>query len=450
MSEGTSIEMRGGEGVDLEGGGGSPVPSPAPAKKPAGVGNTSPTSGPVRDGGKSSTTNPLAPPLPPSPPGRLEHASSAWSMHSHLEDAETVREKDKARIKEKGGMGALRRIYALKKELVEEMGDEKVVDAAGVELPLTLSEVVRTKAVVDEAGLMNIVDSEEKVKVAARSNRPTGKLGDVALRMLVLYSVITFALMVCSINPDVYDQGEGACHEAESLKIMMQMDMSTTEGLFLCTDSTCSATMAVTMTGVENGWNSTSSFSEAEDICQELKDRNWFFILIAMWIQLGIAIWSSIGGFYTMLNLRSLLARSKDADPNVMTISNMAVTFGSLFVRMTLILGYSNHYAADYVTLFVDLFLVFVFAELMDIFVARFTARPSFYDFLICLSFSAIRFFVSLQSCLPSFFDPYSSALNAKFKMKFKVDDKKRHVKEDEKFGLERRHLYYVEMNDKK
>ena len=52
----------------------------------------------------------------------------------------------------------------------------------------------------------------------------------------------------------------------------------------------------------------------------------------------------------------------------------------------------------------------------------------------------------SQQSCLPSFiFSPYSSALNAKFKMKRKEDDKKRHVKEDEEGWLKRRFLYYVE-----
>ena len=56
------------------------------------------------------------------------------------------------------------------------------------------------------------------------------------------------------------------------------------------------------------------------------------------------------------------------------------------------------------------------------------------------------RGIVFLQSCLPSFiFSPYSSALNAKFKVQSKEDDKKRHVKEDEINGLERRFLYYVE-----
>ena len=285
MSEGTSeieIEMHGGGGgVDLEGGG-SPVPSPSPAKKSTGAGNSTspePGSGNGSGAGKSLTLNPLAPPIPPSPPARLEHVSSAWSMHSHLEDAETVREKDKARIKEKGGMGALERIYELKKALVEELGDEKVVDAAGVELPLTLREVVRTKAVVDEVGLVNIVSSETKVGVAARSDRLTKKLGYVSIGTMFLYIGITLALVVWSDNPEVYDQGRGACQEAESLKIMMNMDMSTTEGL--CTDTACNETTAVTATIVENGWNPTSSFSEASDICRELYGRNKVFVDMA-------------------------------------------------------------------------------------------------------------------------------------------------------------------------
>ena len=429
-------------------------------------------------------------------------------MHSHLEGAEAVRERDKERIKEKGGMGALERIYELKKELVDEVGDEKVVDAAGMELPLTLREVVRTKSVVDEAGLVNIVDSKMKVKVAARSIWPADKSFMVSVGMLFLYMGIASALMIWAFNPDVYDQGGGACHEAESLKIMMEMDMSTTEGLFLCTDSACSATMAVTTTGVEHGWDSTSSFSEAEDICYELRRRNGVFIFMAAFIQGGTAIWSLLGGFLTGSSLRSLLARSKDADPNVITDSNAVVTAGSLGLRLLLILAYSNWYAADYVTLFVDLFLVFVFAELMDIFVARIMkpyidavkkeisdfdaswtrlekADPLFaftppagqdrpkdvkVDADGCIIYPAykegsedgkkgelagfyftssdpdIRKTVSRQSCLPNFiFSPYSSALNARFKMLFKEDDKKRHVKEDEANGDERRHLYYVE-----
>ena len=210
-----------------------------------------------------------------------------------------------------------------------------------------------------------------------------------------------------------------------------------------------------------------------------------------------------------------MLARSKDADPYVITDSNVVMTSGSLFLRLILIHGYSNHFAADYVTLFVDLFLVFVFAELMDIFVAiirkphidavkkeisdfdtswtrlekadllfAFTppegkqkpedVKVDLWSGARCIIYPAykkgsedgkkgelagfyftcwdnnIRDIVSLQSRLPSFFDSYSSALNAKFKVQFKEDDKKRHVKEDEvkedeENGLERRHLYYVE-----
>mmetsp|Transcript_19402 Transcript_19402/g.40155 ORF Transcript_19402/g.40155 Transcript_19402/m.40155 type:complete len:139 (+) Transcript_19402:196-612(+) len=113
-------------------------------------------------------------------------------------------------------MGALERIYELKKELVDEVGDEKVVDAAGVELPLTLREVVRTKAVVDEAGLLDIVDSGMKVEVAARSDRPIKKLWVASSCMYILYYGIAHALWFWSANPDFWDKGEGACHEAES------------------------------------------------------------------------------------------------------------------------------------------------------------------------------------------------------------------------------------------
>jgi len=230
----------------------------------------------------------------------------------------------------------------------------------------------------------------------------------------------------------------------------------------------------------------------------------------ACFIQLGIAVWSFYGATMTMSDLRSLLARGKDADPSIITTSNMLVTLGSLILRVILILCYSNHYAADYVTLFVDLFLVFVFAELMDILVARIrkpyidAVKKEISDFdtswtrlekadplfaftppegqerpedvkvdldpdVGCIIYPAYKkgsedgkkgelagfYFTSLssrtrgivflQSCLPRFLGPYSSALNAKFKVKLKEDDKKRHVKEDEKGGLGRRFLFYVE-----
>ena len=182
-----------------------------------------------------------------------------------------------------------------------------------------------------------------------------------------------------------------------------------------------------------------------------------------------------------------MLARSKDADPYVITDSNVVMTSGSLFLRLILIHGYSNHFAADYVTLFVDLFLVFVFAELMDIFFARIrkpyidAVKKEISDFDAswtrlekadplfaftppegqdrpkdvkldlanreegeCIIYPAYkegsedgkkgelagfyftsasfqtRLIVSLQSCLPRFLGPYSSALNAKFKVRSK------------------------------
>ena len=189
----------------------------------------------------------------------------------------------------------------------------------------------------------------------------------------------------------------------------------------------------------------------------------------------------------------------------------MFVSVGSVFLRFIMILCYSNHYAADYVTLFVDLFLVFVFAELVDIFFAiirkpyidavkkemtdfdaswtrlekadplfaftppegqdspkdvevdadRCRIYPAYKKgsedgkkgelagFYFTAAISHTRVIVDLMSCLPSFFDPYSSALNAKFKVQAKEDDKIRHVKDDEVKEDEkvnwRRYLYYVE-----
>ncbi|GMH82800.1 hypothetical protein TrST_g4744 [Triparma strigata] len=67
-----------------------------------------------------------------------------------------------------------------------------------------------------------------------------------------------------------------------------------------------------------------------------------------------------------MLDLIRMLKRNEDSDPIMLMVPKAFINTGSLFLRFALIVGYSNRYTDSSVTLFVDLFLLFVFAEIVD------------------------------------------------------------------------------------
>lgn len=63
-------------------------------------------------------------------------------------------------IKRRGGISALNEMYSLKKELIQgQEEEEKAAYAYGQELPLMPQEALRTKVIVDEMGLFNIISS---------------------------------------------------------------------------------------------------------------------------------------------------------------------------------------------------------------------------------------------------------------------------------------------------
>ena len=93
----------------------------------------------------------------------LRPDSSAWSVQTGTEmNAEMI----KLDIKSKGGVGALKSVFDLRQELVSTEDLRKVVDANGDELPISVQEAVRCRSIVDEVGLLRIINSEWKVKVS--------------------------------------------------------------------------------------------------------------------------------------------------------------------------------------------------------------------------------------------------------------------------------------------
>ena len=96
-------------------------------------------------------------------PMPLRPDSSAWSVQS---GTETNAEKIKRDVKELGGWDALERVFDLRQELVSTEDERKVVDANGDELPITVSEAVRCRSIVDETGLLRIISSRRKVEVS--------------------------------------------------------------------------------------------------------------------------------------------------------------------------------------------------------------------------------------------------------------------------------------------
>jgi len=66
-----------------------------------------------------------------------------------------------------------------------------------------------------------------------------------------------------------------------------------------------------------------------------------------------------------------LLKRQPDADPHILSHSNWMTLAGSSVLRCVLVAMFCNEYANSPLILFVDIFLLFVFAELHDEFVRR-------------------------------------------------------------------------------
>ena len=212
-------------------------------------------------------------------------------MQDHLEDLQEVIDKDKLRIDEHG-VGAIEKMFKLKQELVKKESygeDEFAVDFLGNPLPLTLSQVVRTKAVVDEVGLVNILSSGMKIRVAAGGRRPMDRLKGMSLLVILpMYVGIAVTLAVLKSNSAVYDQGEGACLESEAVTLML-----------------------------ETGVNATTSRDEAAIICEGLKDRNTILIAIAKWGQISLAVSTLFLAFLLANDFTAILSRSKGDDPDV-------------------------------------------------------------------------------------------------------------------------------------
>ena len=94
----------------------------------------------------------------------------------------------------------------------------------------------------------------------------------------------------------------------------------------------------------------------------EYRPRKWLLILATLSIQCAIALGPALhAGFINPIDLRTLMARNIDVDPSVLPLSKIFGYFGRQGLRAELNFHFSNDYASDYITLLLDLFLVFIF-----------------------------------------------------------------------------------------
>ncbi|GMH81091.1 hypothetical protein TrST_g8666 [Triparma strigata] len=298
-----------------------------------------------------------SPPQEESNPGgnrpMLRPDSSAWSVQS---GTETNAEKVARDVKELGGWDALERVFDLRQELVSTEDERKVVDANGDELPITVREAVRCRSIVDEVGLLRIISSIKKVNVSK---------GGWQLKALLLVSLGIFICYLVIINELTgkvpSDNGLGACLEDESVNAMRDMRMSTQTGF--CTNADCTETMNATF--VEIPWTN-ATYNAAQDACDVYYEQNTPWIVAATLIPYTLAFSTLYNVMFRNRDLIRLLKRNEDSDPMVLMAPKAMINIGSLFLRFVLIAFYSNRYTDSSVTLFVDLFLLFVFAEIVD------------------------------------------------------------------------------------
>ncbi|GMI13410.1 hypothetical protein TrVE_jg6753 [Triparma verrucosa] len=282
----------------------------------------------------------------------LRPDSSAWSVQS---GTETNAEKIKRDIKSKGGIGALERVFDLRQELVSTEDLRKVVDANGDELPISVQEAVRCRSIVDEVGLLRIILSGWKIRVS-KGGGQYDALSIAILGILFGYWAIIMGLVLVPS-----DNGLGTCLEAESINDMRDMRMHTQTGF--CTNADCTETMNATV--VENPWTNVK-YNAAQDACDGYHEQNSPLIRIALLIQFTLAFSTLFDIFFRVYDPIRLLKRNEDSDPSALMMTKAFINFGSLFLRSALIAGFSNKYTDSSVTLFVDLFLLFVFAEIVD------------------------------------------------------------------------------------
>ncbi|GMH76997.1 hypothetical protein TL16_g07259 [Triparma laevis f. inornata] len=139
------------------------------------------------------------------------------------------------------------------------------------------------------------------------------------------------------------------------------MRMTTQSGF--CTNADCTETMIATV--MENPWT-TTKYNAAIYACWDYGDKNEPWIYCAMFFLYLLTLKTIDGVLFKMCDIIELLKRNEDSDPFVLMFSKALINAGLLLLRMVLVNKYSNKYTDSAVTLFVDLFLLFVFAEIVD------------------------------------------------------------------------------------
>ena len=295
-------------------------------------------------------------------PDMLRPASSAWSVQPGTEANASKIKRD---IKSKGGVGALECVFDLRQKLLSTEDERKVVDANGDELPISVQEAVRCRNIVDEVGLLNIICSFKKIQVS-KGGKQFDALMYASYGIGLCYVVAGFVSFQAP-----FDSGLEACLQAESINALRDMRMPTQTGF--CSTANCTEIMNATFvknpimnaTFVKNPWTD-DTYSAAQDACDGYLEQNEFWIACSIMIPFAITILTLMHMTSEYDDLVGLLKRNEDSDPMVLTIPKGVIRVFSSLLRIILVMKYQNKYADNSVTYFVDLTLLFVFAEIVD------------------------------------------------------------------------------------
>ena len=218
--------------------------------------------------------------------------------------------------------------------------EETTVDAAGNDLPISVRDAARCKAIFDEAGLVNVICSEMKLRVGGGEDlMPPFK------DMVVILTLSTFLLYIVAaayIELGSWDSGEGDCLAAARSftgeTLLLESKTLWPEGTPCYDDNTDCTHDTVFMEG-------TVDTSAAWITCDEYYTWNISFIYLIvglLYLQTVMKLFVPISLMTKMNQLMATAASDEPVRPHVLDrkVLDLAIDL----MRALFVLSFSNHY----------------------------------------------------------------------------------------------------------
>ncbi|GMI22336.1 hypothetical protein TeGR_g14285 [Tetraparma gracilis] len=265
------------------------------------------------------------------------------------------------------GLGKLIHRFRATEKIGEGQEEEMTVDACGNDLPISVRDAARCKAIFDEAGIVNVICSKMKLELSGgwsalkRFNKVVKRLyllcGFLLLSLHLPGNRVLGGLVFNSpLSPLItsFDNGLGDCLTAQR---------SFTNNTVLLASETCNTTSgecAFDSVKVE----ATVDMDAAELVCMEFwKSNRILLILVAIVMVVSLILRLPIPSFENTTS--KLSGRSEPVFMSVFMIEILLPTIIG-WLRVNLVLIYSNHYADNIVNFVADLALLLIVAELYE------------------------------------------------------------------------------------